>query len=153
MRPPSWSFDENELEKAFNDNTRAIIINTPHNPTGKVFTREELEFIAQLCQKWGVLAFTDEIYEHILYDGRKHIAMASIPGMEDLTVTINSLSKTYSITGWRVGWTIANKELTVPIRKVHDFWTVGAPAPLQRAGITAMKLGQDYYRSKPAVQP
>jgi len=145
MHPPNWTFDEKDLEKAFNKNTRAIIINTPHNPTGKVFTREELELVARLCQKWGVLAFTDEIYEHILYDGHKHVAIGSLPGMEDLTVTINSLSKTYSVTGWRVGWAIARPEITNAIRKVHDFLTVGSPAPLQRAGVTAINLPQKYY--------
>jgi len=145
MHPPDWSFDPKELERAFNDRTRAIIINTPHNPTGKVFSKEELEHIAKLCQKWGVLAFTDEIYEHILYDGVKHHAIGSIPGMENLTVTINSLSKTYSVTGWRVGWAIAHKDLTLPIRKVHDFLTVGSPAPLQRAGVTAINMEQKYY--------
>lgn len=145
MNPPDWSFDEQELARAFNDKTRAIIINTPHNPTGKVFSREELSVIAALCQKWGVLALTDEIYEHILYDGREHVSIASLPGMRDLTVTINSLSKTYSVTGWRVGWAIARPELTLPIRKVHDFLTVGAPAPLQRAGVTAVNMSQAYY--------
>lgn len=145
MRTPDWSFDEKELEKAFNNNTRAIILNTPHNPTGKVFNRQEMEAIARLCQKWGVLVFTDEIYEHILYDGHQHIAIGSLPGMEDLTVTINSLSKTYSVTGWRVGWAIAPEELTLAIRKLHDFLTVGSPAPLQRAGVTAIELEQKYY--------
>jgi aminotransferase len=146
MHPPNWDFDPIELEKAFNDKTRAIILNTPHNPTGKVFSKEEMQTIAKLCQKWGVLAITDEIYEHILYDGAKHYSIASFPGMEDLTVTINSLSKTYSVTGWRVGWAIANKELTLPIRKVHDFLTVGSPAPLQRAGVTALKMPDSYYK-------
>lgn len=145
MNPPDWSFDEQELTRAFNDKTRAIIINTPHNPTGKVFSREELSVMAALCQKWGVLALTDEIYEHIIYDGREHVSIASLPGMQDLTVTINSLSKTYSVTGWRVGWAIARPELTLPIRKVHDFLTVGAPAPLQRAGVTAVNMAQAYY--------
>lgn len=145
MRPPNWTFDPAELERAFNDKTRAIILNTPHNPTGKVFTKEELEHIARLCQKWGVLALTDEIYEHILYDGKEHHALAAMPGMEDLTVTINSMSKTYSVTGWRVGWAIAPKDLTLPIRKVHDFLTVGSPAPLQRAGVTAINIAQRYY--------
>lgn len=145
MHPPDWTFDPADLERAFTNKTRAIIINTPHNPTGKVFSKEEIGQIARLCQKWGVLAFTDEIYEHILYDGHKHHAIAAEPGMEDLTVTINSLSKTYSITGWRVGWAIAPAELTLPIRKVHDFLTVGAPSPLQRAGVTAIDLPQKYY--------
>ncbi len=145
LRPPDWSFDEAELRQAFNRHTKAIIINTPHNPLGKVFTRSELLLIAELCQKWDVLAFTDEIYEHILYDGVKHIAMVTLPGMEDRTVTINGLSKTYSITGWRVGYILANPELTGAIRKVHDFLTVGAPAPLQRAGVAAMQLPPEYY--------
>jgi aspartate/methionine/tyrosine aminotransferase len=145
LYPPNWSFIEEELEAAFNEKTRAIIINTPHNPTGKVFTKMEMTAVARLCQKWGVLCFTDEIYEHILYDGNKHISMASLPGMEDLTITINSLSKTYSVTGWRVGWAIAKPQYTLPIRKVHDFLTVGSPAPLQRAGVTAVNMGQKYY--------
>jgi len=146
LHEPGWRFDQQELENAFNDRTRAIIINTPHNPTGVVFGKEELSAIAQLCQKWGVIAITDEIYEHIIYDGHKHIPMATLPGMEDLTVTVNSLSKTFSITGWRVGWVIANAAMTSSIRKVHDFLTVGAPAPLQRACVTAINLGEEYYR-------
>ncbi len=145
LHPPHWTFDETQLRQAFNANTKAIIVNTPHNPTGKVFTREELTIIAELCQKWDVLAFTDEIYEHILYDGAQHIALATLPGMENRTVTINGLSKTYSVTGWRVGYIFANPELTAAIRKVHDFLTVGAPAPLQRAGVAAMQLPQSYY--------
>ncbi len=107
LREPDWTFDEQELAAAFNDRTRAIIINTPNNPTGKVFTRDELQFIAKLCQKWDVLAITDEIYEHIIYDGHTHVPIASIDGMADRTVTINGLSKTFSVTGWRVGWAIA----------------------------------------------
>ncbi|MBP5975029.1 aminotransferase class I/II-fold pyridoxal phosphate-dependent enzyme [Brasilonema sp. CT11] len=145
LHPPEWTFDETELRQAFNERTKAIIINTPHNPTGKVFTGEELTLIAELCQKWDVLAFTDEIYEHILYDKTQHIAMATLPGMSERTVTINGLSKTYSVTGWRVGYILANSELTGAIRKVHDFLTVGAPAPLQRAGVAAMQLPVSYY--------
>jgi len=145
LHPPEWKFKLEELEAAFNNKTRAIIINTPHNPTGKVFSRSELEAIAALCQKWGVLAITDEIYEHILYDNHKHVAMASLPGMKDYSVTINGLSKTYSVTGWRVGTIIAPEDLTQPIRKMHDFLTVGAAAPLQAAGVTAMQLPQSYY--------
>jgi aspartate/methionine/tyrosine aminotransferase len=146
LRPPDWTFDEQELRQAFSDRTKAIIINTPHNPTGKVFSVEELSLIAQLCQQWDVLAFTDEIYEHILYDDQKHIALATLPGMRERTITINGLSKTYSVTGWRVGYIIAEAELTKAIRKVHDFLTVGAPAPLQRAGVAAMKLPARYYQ-------
>lgn len=145
LHAPNWTFDEDELAKAFNENTRAIIINTPHNPTGKVFNLQEMTAIANLCQKYNVLALTDEIYEHILYDGAKHVSMAALPGMADLTVTINSLSKTYSVTGWRVGWAIAKPELTLPIRKVHDFLTVGSPAPLQRAAVTAINMPDKYY--------
>jgi aminotransferase len=145
LHEPEWSFDEAELASAFGERTRGIIINTPNNPTGKVFTRDELEVIAGLCQKWGVIAFTDEIYEHIIYEDARHIPPATIPGMEDRTVTINALSKTYSVTGWRVGWTIASPELTNGIRKVHDFLTVGAAAPLQEAGAVAMELPESYY--------
>ncbi len=145
LHPPDWTFDDSQLRQAFNEKTKAIIINTPHNPTGKVFTREELTLIAELCQQWDVLAFTDEIYEHILYDGTQHIGIATLPGMRDRTVTINGLSKTYSVTGWRVGYVLANPELTGAIRKVHDFLTVGAPAPLQRAGVAAMNLPVSYY--------
>ena len=140
-----WRFNPDELHAAFNQNTRAIIINTPHNPTGKVFTRDELKFIAGLCNEFDAIAVTDEIYEHILYDGHQHISIASLPEMRDRTVTISSLSKTYSVTGWRVGWAIAAPALTAGIRKVHDFLTVGAAAPLQAAGAAALSLPQCYY--------
>jgi aspartate/methionine/tyrosine aminotransferase len=150
LRPPTerggeWTFDERELRAAFHRNTKAIIVNTPNNPTGKVFTREELELIRDLCVEFDVLAITDEIYEHILYNGTKHISMASLAGMEERTITINGMSKTYSVTGWRVGWTIAPPRITDAIRKVHDFLTVGAPAPLQEAGASALSLPQEYY--------
>ena len=145
LREPDWTFDPAELEAAFNNHTRAIIINSPNNPTGKVFTREELEAIAKLCLKWDVLAITDEIYEHIIYDGHKHVPMASIAGMPDRTVTINGLSKTFSVTGWRVGWAIAPTDLAGPIRKMHDFLTVGATAPLQEAGVAALAMPESYY--------
>jgi aspartate/methionine/tyrosine aminotransferase len=147
LHEPDWHFDERELTKAFNNKTKAIIINTPNNPTGKVFSREELQFIADLCVKWGVIAATDEIYEHILYDGAKHISMASLPGMRDQTITVNSISKTYSLTGWRVGWAIAPEHLTTSIRKVHDFLTVGAPHPLQEAAATALRIDRSYYQT------
>jgi aminotransferase len=151
LRPPSmadgeWTFDERELRAAFHNQTKAIILNTPNNPTGKVFTRAELELIRDLCVEFNVLAITDEIYEHILYDGTKHISIASLEGMRDRTVTINGLSKTYSVTGWRVGWTIAPPAITNAIRKVHDFLTVGAPAPLQEAGAAALGLAGEYYQ-------
>ena len=143
---PSWTFDAGELAAAFNNRTKAIILNTPNNPTGKVFTRQELEAIAALCRKWDVVAISDEIYEHIIYDGHRHVPIATIDGMADRTVTINSLSKTYSVTGWRVGWTISPKSLTDAIRKVHDFLTVGAAAPLQEAGVAALGVPEAYYQ-------
>jgi aspartate/methionine/tyrosine aminotransferase len=150
LRPPredgaEWTFDEKELRRAFAKHTKAIILNTPNNPTGKVFTRSELELIRDLCLEFDVLAITDEIYEHILYDGTEHISMASLEGMRDRTVTINGMSKTYSVTGWRVGWAVAPEKLTNAIRKVHDFLTVGAPAPLQEAGASALSLPPAYY--------
>lgn len=146
LRPPDWSFSVAELEAAFNDRTRGIVLNTPNNPTGKVFSREELETIAALCRKYDVVAITDEIYEHILYDGHRHISIATLEGMRERTVTISSLSKTYSVTGWRVGWVIAPPVLTDSIRKVHDFLTVNSPAPLQEAAAAAVCFGEDYYR-------
>ncbi len=145
LRPPDWSYDSKELAAAFNRNTKAIIINTPNNPTGKVFSRKELEEISRLCIQWDVMAITDEIYEHILYDHEAHISMASIEDMDHRTVTINSLSKTYSVTGWRVGWAIAGPDITSRIRKVHDFLTVGAPTPFQKAGVCALNMPGEYY--------
>jgi len=145
LRPPHWSFDEKELSAAFGPRTKAIILNTPNNPTGKVFTRAELEFIRDLCVRWNAYCITDEIYEHILYDGAQHISMAAIDGMRDHTIVINGLSKTYSVTGWRVGWVLAPPGPTQPIRKVHDFLTVGAAAPLQQAGSIALHFAQSYY--------
>ncbi len=145
LHEPDWSFDPDELAAAFNDKTKAIIINTPNNPTGKVFSRDELEMIAALCRKWDAIAISDEIYEHIIYDGLQHIPIATIEGMADRTITLNGLSKTYSVTGWRVGWTISPPSLTGAIRKVHDFMTVGAPAPLQEAGAVALGFADDYY--------
>ena len=145
LRPPDWTFDREELAAAFNLATKAIILNTPNNPTGKVFTREELEFIRDLCVRWNAFAITDEIYEHILFDGAKHISMASLDGMRSRTVTINGMSKTYAVTGWRVGWAIAAPKPTSAIRKVHDFLTVGAAAPLQQAGAAALRLPKAYY--------
>src|SRR5215469_4253819 len=147
LREPDWSFDEAELRQAFGSGrVKAIVINDPNNPTGKVFRPDELSVIAELCQRYGALAITDEIYEHIVYDGASHIPMATMPGMEDRTVTISALSKTYSVTGWRVGWTIAPSDLTDAIRRVHDFLTVGAPTPLQEAGAAALRLPAAYYR-------
>jgi aminotransferase len=145
LREPDWSFDPAELAAAFNERTRAIVVNTPNNPTGKVFTRAELEEIAALCRKWNVIAVTDEIYEHILYDGVEHVSLASLEGMRERTVTVSGLSKTYSVTGWRIGWCLAPPDLTNAIRKVHDFLTVGAPAPLQEAAAVALELPGEYY--------
>ncbi len=151
LRPPEsdkgvWTFDENQVRAAFNKKTKAVIVNTPNNPTGKVFTRAELEFIRDLCVEFDVLAVTDEIYEHILYGGAKHISMATIDGMRERTITINGMSKTFSVTGWRVGWAIAPAPLTNAIRKVHDFLTVGAAAPLQAAGAIALSLPDTYFK-------
>ena len=145
LREPDWTFDPEELASAFGNRTKAIIINTPNNPTGKVFSHDELVSIGRLCQQWGTLAITDEIYEHIVYDGGRHVPMAAVEGMADRTVTINSLSKTYSVTGWRVGWAIAPPWLSDGIRKVHDFLTVGAAAPLQAAGAAALALPETFY--------
>jgi aspartate/methionine/tyrosine aminotransferase len=140
-----FSIDPAKLRAAFSAKTRAIIINTPHNPTGKVMTREEMGWVADLCQEFDALAITDEIYEYMIYDGKEHISMASLPGMADRTITISGLSKTFAVTGWRLGYAIANETLTKAIRKTHDFLTVGAPAPLQEAAITAMAFGPEYY--------
>jgi aminotransferase len=145
LRRPDWTFDEDELRAAFNDKTKAIILNTPNNPTGKVFSREELQFIADLCQKWDVLCITDEIYEHIIFDGVEHVSMITLDGMRERTILINGMSKTYSVTGWRVGYIISPPEITGAIRKMHDFMTVGAPAPLMDAGATALRLPNEYY--------
>jgi aspartate/methionine/tyrosine aminotransferase len=145
LHEPDWRFDPDELSAAFGPKTRAIIINSPNNPTGKVFSRAELMTIARLCQQWDVLAITDEIYEHIVYDGHAHVPMAAIDGMADRTITINGLSKTFSVTGWRVGWAISPPAVTGAIRKLHDFLTVGAPAPLQQAGAAALASPDAYY--------
>ena len=145
LRRPDWTFDEMELAAAFNNKTKAIIINTPNNPTGKVFSRKELEVIARLCQKWDVLAITDEIYEHIVYDGATHVSPITLDGMRERTIVVNGMSKTYSVTGWRVGYIIAPPGISGAIRKMHDFMTVGAPAPLQEAGAMALGLADSYY--------
>src|SRR5438034_6450310 len=144
LHEPDWSIDEAELRAAFGPKTRGIVLTSPHNPTGKVFDRRELELIADLCREHDAVAFTDDIYEHIVYAG-EHIPLAMLPGMAERTVAVNSMSKTYSVTGWRVGWVIASSELTSGILKVHDFLTVGAAAPLQEAGVVALSLPDDYY--------
>jgi aspartate/methionine/tyrosine aminotransferase len=145
LHPPDWRFDPNELKAAFGPATKAIILNTPNNPTGKVFELAEIELIRDLCDKWNAYVITDEIYEHMLYDGAVHIPPATVDGLRDRTITINALSKTYSVTGWRVGWAIAPPEVTSAIRKVHDFLTVGAAAPLQEAGAIALQFPDTYY--------
>jgi aminotransferase len=137
LRAPDWSFDGRELAKAFTRRTKAVIVNTPHNPTGKVFTRAELEAIAAQCRKWDALAITDEVYEHIVCEG-EHVPMATLDGMAERTVTVTSLSKTFSVTGWRLGYSIAPERIATAIRKMHDFTTVGAPHPLQVAAAELM---------------
>jgi aspartate/methionine/tyrosine aminotransferase len=144
LRGGDWSFDEKELRRAFNGKTRAIVVNTPHNPTGKVYSHAELELIAQLCIEHDAIAITDEIYEHLVYRGR-HISLATLPGMRERTITISGASKTYSVTGWRIGWLIAPPQLSAGIRKVHDFLTVGAAHPLQVAIATALELPPSFY--------
>jgi aminotransferase len=145
LHEPDWAIDRDALAAAFGPKTKAIIINTPGNPTGKVFTRDELTFIADLCIRHNVLAITDEIYEHIILNDQPHISIASLPGMAERTVTISGLSKTFSVTGWRLGYAIAPAEITAGIRRVHDFLTVGAPHPLQVAGAAALNLPDSYY--------
>jgi aminotransferase len=145
LQPPDWSFDPDELRRAFTPRTKAIILNSPNNPTGKVFTRPELEYIADLCQEFDVLAITDEIYEHITYDGHRHIPIMTLDGMRGRSILVNSMSKTFSVTGWRVGWVLASPDLSDSVRKVHDFLTVGAAAPLQEASALALTFTDDYY--------
>jgi aspartate/methionine/tyrosine aminotransferase len=149
LRAPDWTFDREELRAAFNERTKAVILCNPNNPTGRVFTREEMEFIASLCREFDALCFTDEIYEHIIYPRADrevaHISMAQLEGMRERTVVVNSMSKTYSVTGWRVGYVIAPPDITNAVRKVHDFLTVGAAAPLQSAGAFALRLPPHYY--------
>ncbi len=144
LRAPDWSFDADELRGAFNDKTRAIVVNTPHNPTGKVYSQAELELIAELCIEHDAIAITDEIYEHLVYSGR-HLSLATLPGMRERTITISGASKTYSVTGWRIGWLIAPPALSAGIRKVHDFLTVGAAHPLQIAIASALELPSSFY--------
>ncbi len=145
LHPPDWRFDPEELRKAFSPRTKAIILNSPGNPLGQVFDKQQLETIAALCEEFDALAITDEIYEHIIYDGAIHVPMMTIPGMRDRTIMVNSMSKTYAVTGWRVGWVAASPDLTEAIRKIHDFLTVGAAAPLQEAGAVALGLPDSYY--------
>lgn len=145
LRPPDWSFDPAELRAVFTKRTRAIVVNSPNNPTGRVFSAAELTAIGQLCEEFDCLLITDEIYEHIVFDGERHVPPITLQGLRDRCVLVNSLSKTFSVTGWRVGWVVAPPGLTPSIRKVHDFLTVGAPSPLQQAGITALRLPEPYF--------
>ena len=145
LHAPDWTFDPDELRRAFESGAKAIILNSPNNPTGKIFSRAELDIVAGLCREFDALAVTDEIYEHILYDGAGHTPISALPGMRERSILVNSMSKTYSVTGWRVGWVLAPPDLTDSIRKVHDFLTVGAAAPLQAAGAVALAWPDDYY--------
>jgi aminotransferase len=145
LEPPDFGFDPERLSRAVSPRTRAIIFNSPNNPTGKIFSRAELQTIADICIEHDLLAITDEIYEHILYDGATHTPIATLPGMAERTITISGISKSYSVTGWRVGYAVASTELSVGIRRAHDFITVGAPHPLQEAAVTALNLPDAYY--------
>jgi aminotransferase len=146
LHPPNWNFDPAQLRAAFGPKTKAVILNSPHNPTGKVFSRAELSLIAELCEEFDALCITDEIYEHILYDAVVHVPVITLPGMRNRTILVNSMSKTYSVTGWRVGWVVAAPDLTDNIRKVHDFLTVGAATPLQHAGVMALGQPDEFFR-------
>ena len=145
VRPPDWTYDRDELAAAFTDKTKAIVLCNPNNPTGAVMSRDELEFIAALCRKWDVIAITDEIYEHIIYDGRPHVCMATLDGMKDRAVVVGGMSKTYSVTGWRVGTILAPPHLSRTFRQIHDFVSIGAAAPLQEAGAVAYRMPRSYY--------
>jgi len=145
MRPPGWTFDPAELRAAFSDRTRLVVVNTPSNPSGKVYTTEELRLIADLCAQWGAMALTDEIYEYILYDGRRHVSMASLPGMEDRTITLSGFSKTYSMTGWRLGYLVAARDIAARLGVLNDLLYICAPTPLQHGVAAAFDLPQSYY--------
>ena len=145
LEPPDFSFDPDRLARAVTPRTKAVIFNSPNNPSGKVFARADLQAIADLCLRHDLLAITDEIYEHIVYDGLGHTPIATLPGMADRTITISGVSKSYSVTGWRIGWAVAAPEISVGIRRAHDFVTVGAPHPLQEAAVTALALPDAYY--------
>jgi aspartate/methionine/tyrosine aminotransferase len=147
LEPPDFRFDPDRLSRAVTARTRAIIFNSPNNPSGKVFSRSELEVIAEVCRRHDLLAITDEIYEHIIYDGTEHVPIATLPDMAERTVTISGISKSYSVTGWRIGYAITSEELSIGIRRAHDFITVGAPHPLQEAAVAALELPESYYVS------
>lgn len=145
LRPPSFDFDRGELERAFAQGAKALVLCNPSNPTGKVFTREELEWIGALAERYDAFVITDEVYEHIVYAPHQHVSLASLPGMFDRTITCHSLSKTYSITGWRLGYVMASERIIAASRKVHDFLTIGAAAPIQEAVVTGLELPASYY--------
>lgn len=147
LRPPDWQFDPEELRAAFTPRTKALILNTPNNPTGRIFKRSELELIAELCQRHNAFVISDEIYEYIRHTPEPHISIATLPGMAERTITISGLSKTFSMTGWRLGYCLAPPSVTTAIRKAHDFLTVGAPHPLQVAGAAALELPAEYYET------
>lgn len=151
LEGPDLKFDPDRLRRAFGPNTRALVLNTPHNPSGRVFNRQELTLIAELCQQHDVIVVADEIYEQLTYDGHQHVSIGSLPGMAERTITICGFSKTYSVTGWRLGYAVASPDLTDGLRKVHDFLTVCAPAPLQVAALTALSLPDDYYDNLRAI--
>jgi len=145
LEPPEFAFDPERLRRAVTSRTRAIVFNSPNNPSGKVFSRADLQVIADLCVEHDLLAITDEIYEHIVYDGLGHTPIATLPGMAERTITISGISKSYSVTGWRIGWALAPEEISTGIRRAHDFVTVGAPHPLQEAAVTALHFPDEYY--------
>ncbi len=147
LRPPDWGIDLAALSAAFNERTRMIMINTPHNPTGKVFGEGELNLIAKLCKKWNVIALTDEVYEHIIFKGVQHKRLAQVPGMAERTVTVSSHGKTFSFTGWKLGWVLAPPDLTLGVRRAHQFITFASPTPLQAAAVVALGLDDEYYQS------
>jgi N-succinyldiaminopimelate aminotransferase len=151
LRPPDWTIDEKELTALFSKNTKLIVINTPHNPTGKVYTEKELHLIANLCHQYDVIAMSDEVYEHIVFDGRRHLPLATYPGMSSRTVTISSIGKTFNVTGWKVGWAIAAPELIQALLRVKQFVTYAGATPLQEAAATAMQVSNDYYADLAAL--
>jgi N-succinyldiaminopimelate aminotransferase len=150
LRAPDWTFDLRELEAAFTGRTRVLLLNTPHNPTGKVFSREELETLAALCRHRDALCITDEVYEHLVYEGR-HVPMASLPGMRERTITISSFGKTFSLTGWKIGWAAAPPELTAAVRAAHQFVTFATATPLQHGAASALAAGPEYYAELSAL--
>ena len=147
LRPPDWSFDPAELTAAFNERTRLIVVNTPHNPTGKVYTEAELKLIADECQKWGVIALTDEVYEHIVFEGARHVRLAQLPGMAERTLTLSSHGKTFSFTGWKLGWALGPPDLTQGVRRAHQWITFASATPLQAAAVVALGLDDEYYHA------